>query len=287
MKLSSYARLFMLPVFVLGLAACGDDGNGNGTVGPTGPFDLEFTGDASFQGAHGGQEIHVVVEASDGEVVASETSTVAADQDPAFSFTFEGILEEGEGYAVKYWIDSNFDGGTEGVCGPPDDDHQWRVDISSVDGDETISETHQPGETESVCEAFAFDLEFTGDDSFQNAHGGQTIHVKVVRSGSGISGGDLVVATETGTVSSSEDPSFAFNFPGILARDMEYDLEYWIDSNFGGGTEGTCDAPDVDHQWRIEFGPVIDDVTQADSHRPTETEAVCSSGSDSEDDPTY
>ena len=281
MKPFSFASLAALPLLLIGVAACGsDDGDGpTGATGPTGPFDLTFTGDASFQTAHGGQEILVLVESAAGEVVAFETAVVSESADPSFSFQFQDVLQEGRDYAVKYWIDSNFGGGTVGVCDPPSNDHQWRLEVTGVDDDVSLTDAHRPGETEAVCDAFSFDLAFTGDATFQTAHGGQTVNVSVIRSSSGVSGGELVVATATGTVSSSEDPTFSFDFPGVLTRGMEYHLDYWIDSNFGGGTEGTCDPPENDHQWRIDFGPVTEAVTIADQHRPGEVESICSGGS--------
>lgn len=119
-----------------------------------------------------------------------------------------------------------------------------------------------------------YNLTFTGDETFHNAHGGQTIHVGV-REGSG-----TLVASETGTVSATETPAFSFTFTNALEAGEDYDLEYWIDSNFGdGGTEGQCDPPSVDHQWSIDIAAVTDDVTIDDMHRPSETEDVCSSSS--------
>ena len=111
-----------------------------------------------------------------------------------------------------------------------------------------------------------FDLTFSGGASFQGPHGGQTIYVALVRKG--------IVSLriiETAVVSATADPSFSFNFPGRLIKGEEYDLDYWIDSNFGGGTPETCDPPGNDHQWHIDIGLVTDDVVIEDTHRPTET----------------
>jgi hypothetical protein len=115
--------------------------------------DLTFSGDASFQGAHGDQPIHVAV-VTGGEVVAEESGTVSASDDPSFSFTFPGVLEEGQSYEVHYWIDSNFGGGSEGTCDPKEQDHQWNVSLGTVEGDVSHTEQHRPGETGDVCETF-------------------------------------------------------------------------------------------------------------------------------------
>jgi hypothetical protein len=120
-----------------------------------GTSDLVFSGDGSFHGAHGGQPIHVaVVSADDGKVVATQSGTVSKTADPSFSFTFPGVLENGKTYEVDYWIDSNFGGGTVGVCDPKAHDHQWKVPLGTVSGSVALREKHRPAETSDVCETF-------------------------------------------------------------------------------------------------------------------------------------
>lgn len=266
--------LILMGSVAMPLAACGDDDDGDDGTTPQGPFSLVFAGDASFQGAHGGQEIHaaVVRPTSSSPVVASQTATVSASADPSFSFTFPGVLEQGEAHQVHYWIDSNFQGGQEGVCGPMDDDHQWSVVLQPASDDVTHTEAHMPAETESVCSTFSFDLTFAGDASFQAPHGGQPVHFAVVRASDG-----LVVAREESSVASNVDPAFEFDLAGVLVRGAEYNLDYWIDSNFQGGAVGVCDAPVDDHQWRRPAGPVTQDVSRTEIHEPAEITDVCSS----------
>jgi len=116
---------------------------------------LIFRGDASFHGAHGGQAIAVaVVRASDGKVVAKQSGTVSKTANPSFTFTFTGVLESGKAYDVDYWIDSNFGGGTKGVCDAKNHDHQWRVSLGTVSGNVTHTENHRPAQTTSVCDVF-------------------------------------------------------------------------------------------------------------------------------------
>lgn len=120
-----------------------------------GSSDLVFIGDGSFNGAHGEQTINVaVVSTDDGEVVAEQSGTVSKTTDPAFSFTFSDALEDGKVYEVHYWIDSNFGGGSEGVCDPKGQDHQWNVSLGTVNGDVSHTEKHRPAETSDVCETF-------------------------------------------------------------------------------------------------------------------------------------
>lgn len=135
------------------LAGCSDD-EGR-PVAPATTFDLVFTGDATFQGPHGGQTINVgVVEQGSGTLVAEQTGTVAADADPSFSFTFTDVLEEGTSYDLVYWIDSNFAGGQTGVCDAPDDDHQWLIAVGEATDDVTVADTHRPAAVEPVCDLF-------------------------------------------------------------------------------------------------------------------------------------
>lgn len=148
-RLSSVLAILVL-VFFAG-PGCDDDEPG----GPQGPFSLTFRGDATFQGPHGGQTITVaVVRASDGTVLARQNGTVSATADPAFSFVFAGLLQAGTDYELHYWIDSNFGGGTAGVCDPRAIDHQWSVEFLSVSNDITAATAHQPALTEDVCSSF-------------------------------------------------------------------------------------------------------------------------------------
>ena len=131
---------------LVALAACGDDET----------FQLIFEIDASFQGPHAGDAITVaVVRTADGAVLDEQTGTVSETADPAFTFTWLGILELNEGYQVHYWIDSNFGGGTVGTCDPTSNDHQWNVTIPAVAGDVTVAETHDGSTVVDVCSTFA------------------------------------------------------------------------------------------------------------------------------------
>lgn len=137
--------------FVVG-AACDEDDN---PMVDSGPYELTFRLDATFQGPHGGQDISIaLVRASDGSVIAQESGTVSATEDPSFSFSPGAVLQDGVAYEVHYWIDSNFGGGTAGVCDPKDIDHQWSFEILSASNDVTWTTSHEPTLTEDVCATF-------------------------------------------------------------------------------------------------------------------------------------
>ncbi len=284
MRRWNWTTVLVLPILFAGLAACGDDddpidpGNGNGEPET---YTLTVTGDDSFGSEHADDDVHVDVEDEGGDLVETESGTVSADGD-AFSFTFDDALTEDEDYTVRYWIDAS-DAGTQGVCDPagdePSPDYTGTVDITgaSEDVDETVS---FDSEATTDCADFAYNLEFSGDDTFVGAHGDDSIHVAVVRDG------DVVVADSSGTVATTEgEQAFSFTFENALTRHGDYHIDYWIDSNFEDngttGTEGECDDPAIDHQWRIDsegeedLAGVTADVTIEDTHRPDETEEVC------------
>lgn len=116
------------------------------------------------------------------------------------------------------------------------------------------------------------DLTFTGDGTFIVPHGGQAIRVALFDVVSG-----EVVATEQGTVASEEPPAFSFTFPAALEEGRLYDVHYWIDSNFGGGSEGSCDPVNIDHQWRAALTDVSEPVSLEVAHDPAQQAPVCTS----------
>ena len=137
------------------LVALGACGTGTGTGIPRGPHDLILQGDASFHGPHGSQSISVAVVGFGEVLVAQGANTVSSSADPAFSFTFPGLLVDGFPYEVHYWIDSNDGGGSAGVCDAPVNDHQWSGASFSAQEDATITVDHDDANTAEVCSIFA------------------------------------------------------------------------------------------------------------------------------------
>jgi hypothetical protein len=151
-RLSSVLVVLVLALFAA--LGCNDD-EGDGT-GPDGPFRLTFNLDASFQGPHGGQSIAIaIVRASDGSVVVEANGAVSATEDPSFTWSTGPVMQAGTNYEVHYWIDSNFGGGSSGVCDPKAIDHQWSVELLSVSNDVTWTTAHQPALTEDICSTFS------------------------------------------------------------------------------------------------------------------------------------
>lgn len=116
------------------------------------------------------------------------------------------------------------------------------------------------------------DLTFSGDGSFIAPHGGQAVHVALYDVAAG-----EVVASDAGSVSMNAPSAFSFTFPGALEEGRLYDIHYWIDSNFGGGSEGQCDPVNVDHQWRAALIHIEGPVTLEVAHEPSRQAPVCTS----------
>lgn len=242
------------------------------TTATEGPYTLTFVGDSSFVSPHAGMSIRIGLVGPGGDVLGTQTGTVAESGDPGFAFTFTHALEHGQSYEVHYWIDSNFGGGAPGYCDAKAIDHQWNEAVGPARGDLEIIVDHDAANTERVCPTFANNLTFDGDASFQNTHGEQTAHMALVRPSDGV-----VLVRDSGTVSSSEDPSFSFRFSAALLPNTAYQVHLWMDSNFGGGTEGVCDSPETDHQWSVNVDPGTDDVHITYQHDPGATTDVCAS----------
>lgn len=156
MKRASFAAVLLIALVPF-LAGCGDDGDG-GSTGPDvpeGTMNFSFTGDSTFQGPHGGDSLYAaIVHQGSGALVGKGRTVVSSSTQPSFELQFTDALAEGESYYLDYWLDSNFNGGTEGTCDPPENDHQWREEFPNVTDPVTFDDTHRPTETESVCSTF-------------------------------------------------------------------------------------------------------------------------------------
>lgn len=96
-------------------------------------FQLTFVADSSYVGPHSGQPYQLaLVHGSDTtaeEILTGNVGTTAGAN--AISAQFGELLVIDETYTVKLWIDSNFGGGTVGVCDPKANDHQWSFTVQS------------------------------------------------------------------------------------------------------------------------------------------------------------
>lgn len=246
--------LILVLVSLMAFAAgCDDDDTPAGPGTDNGPYDLTFTGTIA---PHAGQMLRVlVIQDSDGAIVANETRTVAGDG--KFSLSWTNVLTKGQSYHVDFYADHN----GNGSCDSPATDHAWRQTIAAVSADVSRDFQHDTNFTD-VCASFAFDLDFTGNIP---PHAGQMFHVAVVDEGSG-------TAVQTADITVAANGMFAFSWPGILEDGRSYRVDFYADHN----GNGACDAPPADHAWRRMTGVVRGDVAIDFPHDTNFTD-VCSS----------
>lgn len=132
----------------------------------SGPFSLRFSLAADFQ-QYGGDTISWALLRSDnGEKLVAGRGTVSATTNPAFSVNTGAVMSFGVPHEMHYWIDSNIDGGTPGVCDPvvrDDDgeliespDMQWIAPFGGATGDLVFIAIHRPEIVQDVCDTFPF-----------------------------------------------------------------------------------------------------------------------------------
>lgn len=148
-----YLRNCFLVLVFLSVVAC--YGGGSETDANPGPYKLTFSLDDSFHTPHGNEPIRIaLVRLSDGIVMAQDVGIVSANENPSFSFTTTEIMDRGNSYAVRYWIDSNIGGGTLGLCDSTDFDHQWSTEFFTVTNDINFTVGYDPSLVEYVCGTF-------------------------------------------------------------------------------------------------------------------------------------
>ena len=115
-------------------------------------------------------------------------------------------------------------------------------------------------------------LTLEGDESFRGPHGGHSINVAVFSRNLG----GFPVAEGKGIISFTNDISFDFGFSRLLAEGVDHNVYYWIDSDIGGGTPGTCDPPEIDHQWSATIVSPREGILLSESHVHDNNFEVCS-----------
>ncbi len=114
-----------------------------------------------------------------------------------------------------------------------------------------------------------FELTFTGDVSFQGPHAGDRVVDALICPGEdGFAGG-------SGSIFGPPE-TFSFSVISSVWSGDAYQIYLWIDSNIGGGTEGVCDPPAIDHQWNVTIPTVTGDVNIIFSHDDATVTDVCS-----------
>ena len=126
--------------------------------------------------------------------------------------------------------------------------------------------------TGALCDV-TFELFVWGDAGFQGPHAGQDLTFAFIGTTDGafqVDGGG------SGPIFAAALDTISFGFGSTVQFGETYELHLWIDSNVGGGTEGVCDPPAIDHQWIVAVPAVMGDVNLVVSHDDATVTDVCS-----------
>lgn len=195
---------------------------------------------------HVGQEIYfALIETATGRVVDRESETVSE----SFSVLLDE-LESGVGYHIDFFADHN----GNGYYDAPADDHAWRLEIASANGDEVFDFSHNTNFTD-IEWKHRLRLRFDG----MSPHIGQMMKLYVRDQSTG-------TTLDSVTVAQIEDADFDIE-SHILEVGGSYHIDFYADLN----GNGVYDAPPADHAWRLEVNNAMGDVDLDFTHNTTFT----------------
>jgi|GEM_PF-1240739 len=196
---------------------------------------------------HVGQDFYLALVEKGTGMEINRTDTTA---DVDFTIELSGI-EAGKSYHVDFWADHN----SNGVYDAPPADHAWRIELTDVMGDTTLTFTHNTNFTDIMWKNL-LTIEFSG----MNPHIGQHLYIAVK---------DTVTGMEAGRAHAISDSAFSVHVPGIEPGNS-YHVDIWVDFN----ENGWYDAPPTDHAWRLELNDVMDDTTLTFMHNTDFTDVM-------------
>lgn len=203
----------------------------------------------SAMNPHVGQEIYfALIETATGMVVDRESEIVSE----SFSVVLDE-LESGKGYHIDFFADHNDNGHYDA----PSDDHAWRLEIASANGDEVFDFTHNTNFTD-IQWKHRLRVRFEGMDP----HVGQMMKLFVKDQATG-------TVLDSVVVSSIEDADFDIE-SHILEVGGDYFVDFYADLNQSGG----YDAPPADHAWRLAVDNAMGDVDLDFTHNTTFTDIM-------------
>jgi len=189
-----------------------------------------------------------VVNIADGmELGRTRVDAIAAAD---FSVTISG-LEVGDSYNVDFYADFN----GSGYYDLPPTDHAWRLALDNVQGDTTLTFSHNTNFTD-IAWPYALTLELTGF----TPHLGQLFEARVV---------DIADGMEVGRTRVDTIPAADFSVTiGGLEGGHSYNVDFFADFN----GSGYYDPPPTDHAWRLALDNVQGDTTLTFSHNTNFTD---------------
>ena len=189
-----------------------------------------------------------LIETSTGIVVDRESEIVTE----SFSVVLDE-LESGVGYHIDFFADHN----GNGYYDAPADDHAWRLEIASANGDEVFDFSHNTNFTD-IEWKHRLRVRFDG----MNPHIGQMLKLYVRDQSSG-------TTLDSVTVAQIEDADFDIE-SHILEVGGSYTVDFYADLN----KNNIYDAPPADHAWRLEVNNAMGDVDLDFTHNTTFTDIM-------------
>ncbi len=206
---------------------------------------LEFRG----MNPHVGQKLEIrVVD----KMTGREVGRTAIGEVPSADFDVPlDVLEIGG----SYWVDFYADLSKNGIYDPPNTDHAWRMELDDVQGDATLTFSHNTNFVD-IEWPYLFTLDLAG----MTPHVGQKFELRVV---------DKVTGMEVGRSTIDEIPAAAFS---ASVAGLQLGHSYWIDFYADLSKNGIYDPPNTDHAWRMEVNDVQGDAILNFSHNTNFTE---------------
>jgi hypothetical protein len=168
-----------------------------------------------------------------------------------------GGLVTGKSYNVDFWADHN----NNGQYDPPAADHAWRIRLDSIEGDTSITFTHNTdftdiGWPEGPQQNKGLTISFINF----NPHVGQNLYLALkYKNGWEIERHNMMVETA----------DFEVTFDSVMV-DSSYMVDFWADLN----NNDKYDAPPTDHAWRITVDSVKGDTTVSFAHNTDFTDIM-------------
>ena len=166
-----------------------------------------------------------------------------------FSVSISG-LEMNHSYLIDFYADLN----GSGYYDPPPTDHAWRLELNNVEGDTTVTFSHNTNFTD-IPWRYLFKLDLTG----MTPHLTQLFELRLINVDNGI---------EVGRARVDSIPAAEFSVTTRLLRSRSYNIDFYADLN----GNGLYDQPPADHAWRLELQNVEGDTTLTFSHNTNFTD---------------
>src|SRR5690554_2093673 len=205
-----------------------------GTVTVLESEQYNLTVEFSSMNPHVGQDFYLaVIDSASGKEVGRKHTTAEVE----FSVEVAGIEPE-KTYHVDFWADHN----GNGMYDAPSTDHAWRLSLSGVEADTTLTFVHNTNFTDIMWKNL-----LTMEFERMTPHVGQDFFLALVNDSA---------ETTVHRVKTIADEEFSIDLP-YIEMGKSYHVDFWADHN----SNGMYDTPPSDHAWRIDLTNLEGDST--------------------------